>query len=1254
MTNHVGEIQNKRIIQELLLKRNELKNKNRNSAGNPMTICTDSALLEIAERLPIKPEDFRNIKGIGNSFVENYAKDFISITTKYKFESTSNIGVALDKKTAATLKRLSQRLVNLNRKNKMLYLAKINKKTNFDMHLSKMNARFLDTFLNKGSQEICKRIESNKESIEIYKSLVALDREIERDIREKGENNLYLAYPFIIGRFSNEDFNVRAPLMLFPVVLNKENDFFNIKIDSEKDIVFNSHLLIANFKFNKLKKDLPDIEPEEEINSSNLQRRITEFYKDNGINISGKLEQIKKFKSYLEGEFPVFDNGHLEFEDVMVLGKFPIYSNAIQKDFDQIILSGKINKILADLLSGIEDVALQNDFEGYFDNKEDKSSNNPKEDELAYINNLNSSQEKVLTTIRKKDAIVVEGPPGTGKSQTITSLLADAVYQNKSVMLISEKKAALDVVYSRMGNLSEYTIIIDDINDKHSFYEQAERILDKGFFIKQGSLSVEDISNQIDAQIKKFEYLAEIMYKKTDFGVEVYKLYKSKKYFNFDNRDKYNLYNGITKLMNANLFKLKYKEIVKISDQFTDSHQTSFYRQYLDFVNDNYWIKNIRKDIDDFERQTMLLENESICLLVEKYQSDNFIKKFVDYFKIWSSIATFSSLYFDKRPRKFMKVFIRNQHKVTEVLRNYKDFIIAFNKISDLETNSRIFVEAMYRFGMKFSIPFVEMNFVLVDYLFRRQLLEFEKRNQEVLSIINEYPNIFDKISNLTEKKREITREVLKGILTDNIKVNIEQVKRGAEIKRKLESKRKWSVNKFIRTFSFELFSGIKIWMLTPEVASELLPLDIGLIDVVIFDEASQMYIEKGIPSILRAKKVIIAGDSKQLRPSSLGVGRFEDIDDQVDSDIELSAAEEEESLLDVAKAKYYPPIPLNFHYRSKYEELISFSNYAFYGGKLFVSPNTDIPKTPPIKVITVDGLWADRSNIVEAIEVVKILKEISLNRKNNETIGIISFNSNQRDQILDQIDEECRNDEKFKIFHTTEKNRVENGEDIGLFVKNIENVQGDERDIVIFSIGYAKDTTGRINRQFGWLSQAGGENRLNVAITRAKRQVYIVVSFLPDDFYVDDIPGLGPRLLKKYIEYGIAISNGNKPDAQNILLSFKDKGKGEYATFDSPFEEDVYNELLNAGFEVDTQVGIGGYRIDMAIKSNGKYILGIECDGKIYHSSQSARERDIHRQRYLESRGWEIYRIWSSRWWENPSSEIMKITKLISKAKQS
>ena len=341
------------------------------------------------------------------------------------------------------------------------------------------------------------------------------------------------------------------------------------------------------------------------------------------------------------------------------------------------------------------------------------------------------------------------------------------------------------------------------------------------------------------------------------------------------------------------------------------------------------------------------------------------------------------------------------------------------------------------------------------------------------------------------------------------------------------------------------------------------------------------------------------------------------------------------------------------FHYRSRAEELINFSNHAFYGGKLKTVPNKrDLSKTPPIKRVFVEnGNWRNRANHEEALEVVKLIKEILKTRKNNETIGVITFNITQKDTIEDLLEVEMLKNPEFNIQLTAEQNRTIDEEDISLFVKNIENVQGDERDIIIFSTGYAKDERGRLASRFGSLSQDGGENRLNVAISRAKKQVYVVTSFEPEELNVETVKNRGPKLFKQYLQYARYVSKGELEQAKTFLSEIsKVTGVQNGDHFDSDFEIEVCDAVRDMGYTVLTQVGASGYKIDLVVYDDktSRYVLGIECDGATYHSSKSAKENDIYRQKFLESRGWKIFRIWSTDWWADRKKILSDLDKVL------
>ncbi len=357
------------------------------------------------------------------------------------------------------------------------------------------------------------------------------------------------------------------------------------------------------------------------------------------------------------------------------------------------------------------------------------------------------------------------------------------------------------------------------------------------------------------------------------------------------------------------------------------------------------------------------------------------------------------------------------------------------------------------------------------------------------------------------------------------------------------------------------------------------------------------------------------------------------------------------ESLLNLAK-RVFPSKMLQWHYRSKSEELINFSNHAYYNGNIQIAPNVEHLKNPAaIHWRKVDGKWINQCNEVEAKEVVLLLKEL-LQKDATRSIGIISFNAKQQDKILDYIDMLAEEDEEFNtLYHQVM------GKDLDeqIFVKNIENVQGDERDIIIFSVGYAKAENGRVYNRFGPLGQQGGENRLNVAVTRSKEAIYVVSSIEPNELDVSKTKNVGPKYFKSYLEYAQAVSNLQKERIGAVLSELNEEmntQRQEKALhFDSPFETQVYEQLTEMGYKVDTQVGLSNYRIDLAVvhpENESRYILGIECDGAMYHSSPSAKERDVYRQKFLENKGWTIHRIWSRNWWKNPSAELEEVDQLI------
>ena len=431
-------------------------------------------------------------------------------------------------------------------------------------------------------------------------------------------------------------------------------------------------------------------------------------------------------------------------------------------------------------------------------------------------------------------------------------------------------------------------------------------------------------------------------------------------------------------------------------------------------------------------------------------------------------------------------------------------------------------------------------------------------------------------------------------------------------------------------------------FMMSPLSVSVFLEAQSYDFDLVIFDEASQVHTEDAIGAIMRGKQVIIVGDTKQLPPTSFFSTSLNDEDFDADSDgvIEDSDAGAYESILDEAVA-VLPERSLRWHYRSRHEHLIAFSNVKIYNGQLITFPSSteSAPDCGVEYIYVKDGVYdrgGKKDNIAEARKVAYLVFE-HFKKHPNRSLGVVTFSEAQQNAIDVAIRQMRLQNPMFDKFF------AEDRED-SFFIKNLENVQGDERDTIIFSIGYAKDSKGIMYMNFGPLSREGGYRRLNVAITRAKHNVKLVGSIMPTDIDLDKVSSDGVKMLRSYIDF-----------AQQGIIALEKELTFKYdLNFDSPFEEAIYDFLQSKGYNVVTQVGCSGFRIDMAVKhptQSGQFAIGIECDGAAYHSSRTARERDRLRQSILEDMGWTIYRIWSTDWIKDQKNEEEKLINAVEKA---
>jgi len=1235
------------------------------------------------------------------------------------------------------IREYQDRLNDLSRRNRAVRLSRIVQRKSFDLfdletisegHSLKVLNTLFDT--NKPI-ELVKTNSTDKDVERILKNITYLKREMDFILKDKGFFECYLGYPFVEGNFHDGTY-FRAPLFLIPIEIinNREKNIIEVKALTDSEVSVNKTFFLAFNKYNRNKSEI-DISKFDELDGLEPSKRIEWI---EGIFATANVhlektnfefkEKIDKFENLRKDEFPQIDPKKIILKNIAVLGEFKQLSSTINNDYENILS----NKLSNDIVEEIWGNPVERELEERYDYE--KNIDYPERDNY-FITMPDISQERVLVRAKKNKGLVIHGPPGTGKSQVITNMIADNLLNQKKTLLVCEKKAALDVVNNRLATkgLGKNCVLVhDSVTDRNEIFTGMLNILEK-LDENENQEKFEELMSELDSKnnlienklvdLKKY---VDLMHEKQNFGTTLYNLYRLSSVEEKNiNLEKFEVVKNI-----------KFKQLDELSTKLS-----SFVDEYKDFESENspffkrkrlsestgehklielfskgvdlftefektFYVPNFVEDIKKIKNKNGF-ESGDILVLYEKFEEYNKLKnsklklfnpkwwaekKLFEEFNEsldetlgrWKSVDGLlqkidaylkeMSIHFKEEKldeivdniinqqtnKLFFKELIKQKNKIEDII----NFDIHYSKLPIDE--KEILANGISQLNK--NVTKKEFEKCIKNSFYLYWINQIEKENYWIKEFSNQkYSEIVKEIDKVIKQKIELIPQLINARLQktyskikwqgydgDGRRKNYNTLR---QLMHELGKKRRRLTireltNQFESEGIFELFS---CWMCSPEIASSIFKMKKNLFDVVIFDEASQCRLEKAIPSIIRGKKLIVAGDEKQLPPTTFFKSFGNDDEDHEEYDFEEKQLLEDESLLVRAKT-VLDGERLLYHYRSNYEELINFSNQMFYNSSLKVIPKNEQPKEPAIQFKNVKGTWENRQNIKEAQYVVSLIKQFLKDKKNNPTIGVITFNFVQKNLIQDMLEEEARKDSTFGNLLDKELERYNKEEFVGLFIKNIENVQGDERDIIIFSISYGFDNSNKFRYHFGPINGEYGPNRLNVAISRAKEKIYVVSSFEPTDLKYEG-KFEGPKLLRKYLEYCKLISEGKKEDAYSKLVP-EDNNEitvEEYDQYDSDFEGEVRDELVKLGYKVKTQVGCRGYKIDLAIqhpKKKNNFILGIECDGAAYHSSKSAKDRDIYRQSILEQAGWKITRIWSRDWWRSPEKEIQRLDREI------
>ncbi|WP_195475052.1 DUF3320 domain-containing protein [Bacteroides finegoldii] len=499
------------------------------------------------------------------------------------------------------------------------------------------------------------------------------------------------------------------------------------------------------------------------------------------------------------------------------------------------------------------------------------------------------------------------------------------------------------------------------------------------------------------------------------------------------------------------------------------------------------------------------------------------------------------------------------------------------------------------------------------------------------------FNDIIAKYKQISAKFEETTQRELFARLASNIPSFTHEAIQSSEVgilqKNIRNNARGISIRKLFDQIPTLLSRMCPCMLMSPLSVAQFIDTDADKFDLIVFDEASQMPTYEAVGAIARGKNVIIVGDPKQMPPTS-----FFSVNTIDEDNIEM---EDLESILDDCLALSIPSKYLLWHYRSKHESLIAFSNSEYYDNKLMTFPSPDNIESK-VRIVNINGYYdkgKSRQNRAEAQAVVdEIARRLRSEELRKKSIGVVTFSIVQQALIEDLLSD------LFIFYPELETLALECDEP--LFIKNLENVQGDERDVILFSVGYGPDAEGRVSMNFGPLNRAGGERRLNVAVSRARYEMIIYSTLRSDMIDLNRTSSIGVAGLKRFLEYA---EKGTRSTISSVPRQLSE------AT--ASIETIIADRLRSLGYTVHTDIGCSGYKIDIGIvdtENTSNYQLGIICDGKNYKRTKTARDREIVQNNVLKALGWDIYRIWTMDWWEKPDEVMATIQEAIARKKSS
>lgn len=849
-----------------------------------------------------------------------------------------------------------------------------------------------------------------------------------------------------------------------------------------------------------------------------------------------------------------------------------------------------------------------------------------------------SSQMEAVTDAASGRNFILYGPPGTGKSQTITNLIANALYHGKRVLFVAQKKAALEVVEQRLTQIGLGPFCMElhsnKVNKQH-FLSQMEALIQ--MWLNVGDNADDTFKKASDELYHRRQeligYIDALTYKHSEEDISIQECITQ--YASIDIDTEITQKPVATGLLSFSQKKeapmMTKAEMEDIESQclLMDTGESILGMPPADFplyglhpkAGQRDWEKMLKQDLTQLLQVIEKAEQQADSDMNRKFMNKSAMEILENDYK-WKHFAQLA-----QPDTTLLDDFSRLKSAVAR----WQDGISLLDKwmryLAPEETLRKKGLEDAIAFHDKGNSGKATAMAIRKGWL--RKVAEKKIKENPSLCEFNGllFEQVIEQYRTIASEFKQLTRGMVVQELLSKIVESSHDSDFSSEmtlLRKRIASKgRGTTIRGILDQMPHLRQAMLPCMLMSPLSVAQYIDMDAEPFDIVVFDEASQMPTGEAVGCIARGKSIVVVGDPKQMPPTSFFATTATD-----EEELEV---EDLDSILDDCISLSMPSRYLSWHYRSQHESLIAFSNKNYYDGRLFTFPSTD-SNVSHVTWQHVDGFYdfgKTRTNRAEAEAIVGEVEKRLLNGE-KDSIGIIAFSKQQSDLIEDMLNEH--------LYANEELNEKANNLYESLFVKNLENVQGDERDVILFSVGYGPDKNGKVSMNFGPLNKVGGERRLNVAVSRARKEMKVFSTLKPEQIDERRTQAEGVVGLKRFLEFASSHITGNTTSEEDVR-------KG--------IIREVAERLKLKGYKVATNVGMSGMKIDIAIAdslNDGSFRLGIICDGENYQRLKTMRDREIVQPGVLRNLGWDIMHLWSIDWFISSDMVIKSIVAKLQK----